>query len=77
VLLDAFDRADVPAQILSLWSGARAPDHAQLAEIRRGYADIVDSCQSGDLERVPEVVRRLLGAYDLIYRASFSQSDGI
>jgi flavin reductase (DIM6/NTAB) family NADH-FMN oxidoreductase RutF/DNA-binding GntR family transcriptional regulator len=77
VLLDAFDRADVPAQILALWSGASAPDDAELAGIRRGYADIVEACGSGQLGRVPEIVRMLIDRYDRLYRRSFSGGNSI
>jgi flavin reductase (DIM6/NTAB) family NADH-FMN oxidoreductase RutF/DNA-binding GntR family transcriptional regulator len=77
VLLDAFDRADVPAQIFSLWSGARAPGHHELADIRRGYTQIVEVCEAGDLGRLPAIVRALMGSYDRTYRRSFSQDSSI
>jgi flavin reductase (DIM6/NTAB) family NADH-FMN oxidoreductase RutF/DNA-binding FadR family transcriptional regulator len=77
VLLDAFDRADVPAQILSLWSGARAPDSDELGEIRRGYTQIVEVCETGELGQLPAIVRRLLGSYDRMYHRSFSQASSI
>lgn len=76
-LMDAFHRADVPAQILNLWSGSRSPDGAELAEIRRGYTGIVDACEAGELARLPEIVRGLLGSYDWIYRRSFSIENSI
>jgi flavin reductase (DIM6/NTAB) family NADH-FMN oxidoreductase RutF/DNA-binding GntR family transcriptional regulator len=76
-LLDAFDRADVPAQIFGLWSAARGPQSTQLASVRRGYADIVDACRDGRLERLPAILRDLSHTYQDMYGSALAHADGI
>ena len=76
-LLDAFQRADVPAQILSLWSEATPPDTADLAYIHDAYAEIVEATESGDFASLTLTVRRLLGFYDCLYRRSFCRQNSI
>jgi DNA-binding GntR family transcriptional regulator len=77
VLLDAYQRADVPAQILALWSGARAPDRADLRAINAMHAEIIDACVSGELAVLPGAVSSLIRCYHDLYRKSLIKDNGI
>ena len=72
-LLDAFDRADVAAQIFGLWSSGGAPRTADLAAIRRGYVDIVEASQNGELDRLPGIMRDLSERYTAVYTEAFAE----
>jgi DNA-binding FadR family transcriptional regulator len=77
VLLDAYQRADVPAQILGVWSGARAPDRADLSAINAAHAEIVDACVAGDLAVLPQAIHSLTRCYDDLYRKSLAKHNSI
>jgi flavin reductase (DIM6/NTAB) family NADH-FMN oxidoreductase RutF/DNA-binding GntR family transcriptional regulator len=75
VLLDAFARADVPAQIHHVLFGGGVPNDVELGLIHRGYGAIVDACASADYEALQVAVARLTGHYDQLYRASPAGDD--
>jgi flavin reductase (DIM6/NTAB) family NADH-FMN oxidoreductase RutF/DNA-binding GntR family transcriptional regulator len=70
VLLDAFNRADVPAQIHSFLFGEGAADRVELSPIHAGYASIVDACACADYTALPGMLRELVGHYDSLYSRS-------
>jgi flavin reductase (DIM6/NTAB) family NADH-FMN oxidoreductase RutF/DNA-binding GntR family transcriptional regulator len=70
VLHEAFNRADVPAQIHSFLFGERGADEAELSLIHAGYASIVDACARHHYAALPGVLRELVGHYDSLYSGS-------
>jgi flavin reductase (DIM6/NTAB) family NADH-FMN oxidoreductase RutF/DNA-binding GntR family transcriptional regulator len=76
VLLDAFNRADVPAQIHSFLSGEGAAYRVELSLIHAGYASIVDACIIADYGALVAIVRELLGNYDSLYSMARDRRPG-
>jgi 4-nitrophenol 2-monooxygenase / 4-nitrocatechol 4-monooxygenase, reductase component len=70
VLLDAFNRADVPAQIHSFLFGEGGASRAELRRIHAGYAAIVEACAEADHASLVEAVRDLVGDYESLYSRS-------
>jgi len=67
VLLDAFNRADVPAQIHGFLFGEGSVDGSEFGPIHAGYAAIVEACANGDHSSLVGAVRALVRHYDLLY----------
>jgi 4-nitrophenol 2-monooxygenase / 4-nitrocatechol 4-monooxygenase, reductase component len=67
VLLDAFNRADVPAQIHGFLFGERSVNASEFGAIHAGYAAIVDACAQGDHVALVGAIRALVRYYDQLY----------
>jgi flavin reductase (DIM6/NTAB) family NADH-FMN oxidoreductase RutF len=67
VLLDAFNRADVPAQIHSFFFGDRSVEGSDLVPIHAGYAAMVDACADGHHASMLGTIRALVRHYDQLY----------
>jgi 4-nitrophenol 2-monooxygenase / 4-nitrocatechol 4-monooxygenase, reductase component len=70
VLLDAFNRADVPAQIHSYLFADGTIGRKELADIHTGYATIIEAATSGDHSALVEAIRGLVVQYDQLYATS-------
>jgi flavin reductase (DIM6/NTAB) family NADH-FMN oxidoreductase RutF/DNA-binding FadR family transcriptional regulator len=68
VLLDAFNRADVPAQIHGFLFGERSVDGSEFGPIHAGYAAIVDACADGNHASLVAAIRALVRHYDQLYQ---------
>jgi DNA-binding GntR family transcriptional regulator len=67
VLLDAFNRADVPAQIHGFLFGAGSVDGSEFGPIHAGYAAIIEACANGQYSSLVGAIRALVRHYDLLY----------
>jgi flavin reductase (DIM6/NTAB) family NADH-FMN oxidoreductase RutF/DNA-binding GntR family transcriptional regulator len=66
VLLDAFRRADVPAQV-EAFLGDQAVDRERLAAIHEGYRAIVDAVSDRDHGALMRAAAQLIGEYERLY----------
>jgi flavin reductase (DIM6/NTAB) family NADH-FMN oxidoreductase RutF/DNA-binding GntR family transcriptional regulator len=73
VLLDAFNRADVPSQIHSFLFGDGATSRQELGPIHDGYASILEACINDDHGAMTDAMRRLLETYDRLYADSLDE----
>jgi 4-nitrophenol 2-monooxygenase / 4-nitrocatechol 4-monooxygenase, reductase component len=67
VLLDAFNRADVPAQIHGFLFGEGTVDGAEFGHIHAAYASIVEACANGQYASLIGAVRALIRHYERLY----------
>jgi len=70
VLLDAFNRADVPAQIHGFLFGERSVAGSEFGPIHDGYAAIVEACADGHHANLVGAIRALVRHYDHLYERS-------
>jgi flavin reductase (DIM6/NTAB) family NADH-FMN oxidoreductase RutF/DNA-binding GntR family transcriptional regulator len=75
VLLDAFNRADVPAQIHSFLFPKGRTRRGELRHIHAGYASIIEACATGDHRVLTSAIAELNAHYESLYGKTTDEGD--